>query len=121
MRDIEQFVRSLADQERGEIIDRLMEADAAANKIVASGGRARRGTAEYDQIEHAKQHVERFGRIIYFLRFRITMEKCSASDLELCELLAAKLASKGQWNGKFSPPQAGSKELRNVHQSEGKC
>jgi hypothetical protein len=99
MRDLDEYVTSLAGLDRREIIRLLISADADAQSLAKSGHRERRGTSGQRRAEQARYDGERFGRIIYFLRFRSVTQGSIDADLKLFDLLAAKLKNKGQWKG----------------------
>ena len=101
MRDFDEFVTSPADLDRREIIRQLISADADAQRSAKSGHRERRGTPAQCRAEQARYDGERYGRIIYFLRFRSVAQGSTDADLKLCDLLAAKLNNKGQWTGQI--------------------
>jgi hypothetical protein len=101
MRDLDEYVTSLAGLDRREIIRLLISADAEAQMLAKSGHRQRRGTAAQCRAEQARYDGERYGRIIYFLRFRNPPQGSTDADLKLCDLLAAKLNNKGQWKGRI--------------------
>jgi hypothetical protein len=91
MRDFDEYITSLADLDRREIIRQLVFADADAHRLATSGHRERRGTSTECHGEQA-----RYERIIYFLRFREPPQGLTDADLKLCGLLASKLNKKGQ-------------------------
>ena len=101
MRDFDEFVTSLADLDRREIIRQLISADSDTQRLAGSGRRERIGTPEQCGTEQARYDGERYGRIIYFLRFRNPPQGSTDADLKLCDLLAAKLNNKGQWTGQL--------------------
>jgi len=94
MPDLDEYVTSLASLDRREIIRLLISADADAQSLAKSGHRERRGTSAHGHTEQARYDGERFGRIIYFLRFRSVAHGSTDADLKLCDLLAAKLKNK---------------------------
>jgi len=102
MRDFHEFVRSLADYDRIEMINALIAADAAAARQAHAGSRAKKDSPARYRAEEARQQVARFGRIIYFLRFRSPATGSTAADLVLCDMLAEKLWIKGQWTGEYA-------------------
>ncbi len=103
MGDFDQFVRSLADRDRVDIINALIAADAVAQRRARGrGSRAPLGSTERGRAQEARRQSERYGRIIYFLRFRSPATGSTEADLALCDLLAEKLAAKGQWLGEYS-------------------
>jgi hypothetical protein len=99
MHNLDEYVTSLAGLDRREIIRILVSADADAQMLAKSGHRERRGTLAQCRAEQARCDGERYGRIIYVLRFRSVAQGSSDADLKLCDLLAAKLNNKGQWKG----------------------
>jgi hypothetical protein len=101
MGDLDEYVTSLAELDRREIIRQLISADANAQTLAKSGHRERRGTPAQCRAEQARYDGERYGRIIYFLRFRSVAQGSTDADLKLCDLLAAKLKNKGQWKGRI--------------------
>ena len=102
MRDFDEFVRSLGDRDRVDIIKALIARDATAHKIARGPGRkARRGTSGRDRAEEARGERDRLGRIICFVRFRSPATGSTAADLALCDFLAQSLAAKGQWSGEI--------------------
>jgi hypothetical protein len=96
---LDEYVTSLAGLDRREIIRQLISADANAQRLAKSGHRERPGTLPQRRAEQARHDGERYGRIIYFLRFRSVAQGLTDADLKLCDLLAAKLTNKGQWKG----------------------
>jgi hypothetical protein len=97
MRDFDEYVRSLADMDRGEIIKALVAADKRAAGIWQAGRRAKRDSPAKCLSEDARHQVDRFGRIIYFLCFRSLATTATAADVALCDMLAEILKTKGQW------------------------
>jgi hypothetical protein len=99
MHDLDEYVTSLAGLDRREIIRLLISADADAQVLAKTGHRERRGTPAQCRAQQARYDGERYGRIIYFLRFRNSPQGSTDADLKLCNLLAVKLKNKGQWKG----------------------
>jgi hypothetical protein len=99
MRDLDEYVTSLAGLDRREIIRLLISADADAQSLAKTGHRERRGTPAQSSAEQARYNGGHYGRIIYFLRFRSVAQGSTDADLKLFDLLAAKLKNKGQWKG----------------------
>jgi hypothetical protein len=83
MRDIDELVRSLANEDRKTIIKRLVEAADRVQK----------------RSPEAQERSERYGRILFFLRQRMHSDTATAADRELCDMLAERLRAKGQWKG----------------------
>ena len=99
MRDLDEYVTSLAGLDWREIIRLLISADADAQSLAKSGHRERRGTSAQRRAEQGRYDCQRYERIIYFLRFRKAAQGLTDADLKLCNFLAAKLTNKGQWKG----------------------
>lgn len=83
MQNIDELVRSLANEDRKTIVKRLTEADDRINRRSLD----------------AQKQSERFGRILFFLRRRMHSDSATIMDRELCDMLAEKLRAKGQWSG----------------------
>ena len=102
MLDFDEQVRSLSDRDRIPLIKALIDCDAAAERIAKAGSRAKKDSPARYRAEEARSQVDRFGRIIHFLRFRLSTTGATAADQALCDMLARKLEAKGQWIGEYS-------------------
>jgi hypothetical protein len=100
--DLDARVLALADLDRVPLIEKLIGLDAQAQARARAGRRVRRGSIVRMRADEAFAESERLGRIIFFLRFRLSPDHATANDLALCDALAAKLAAKGQWSGDYS-------------------
>jgi hypothetical protein len=89
MQDFDEFVLSLADEDRNTMIKSLNNAADRADKAAHSGSKDKRG--------EARRRSERFGRILYFLHNRSHSDSATVDDIELCKILSSKLQYKGQW------------------------
>jgi hypothetical protein len=97
MRDFDEFVQSLADMDLGEIIKALVAADKRAAGVWQAGRRAKLDSSAKRRSEDARHQVDRFERIIFFLRFHSLATTATAADVALCDILTEKLKTKGQW------------------------
>jgi hypothetical protein len=102
MRNVNDIVRTNSELDRIPMIEALICADSDARSLAQRGRSAKRYSGLWQRAEEAASHTARFGRIIYFLRFRSPASGATAEDLELCEMLAQKLEAKGQWRGEYS-------------------
>lgn len=102
MRDFDERIRSFSDLDRIPLINALISCDAEAKSIAKAGSRAKRNSPARYRAEEARSQIDRFGRIIYFLRFRSPASGATVADQALCDMLAKKLEAKGQWVGEYS-------------------
>ena len=86
MRDFDEFVLSLGDEDRRKMINSLR---GAADRTDAS-----RRSGSQDKRNEALRRCERFGRIIYFLLHRSHSDSATDADRALCQILAEKLQTK---------------------------
>ena len=83
--------------DRGEIIKALVAADKRAAGVWQAGRRAKRDSPAKCRSEDARHQVDRFERIIFFLRFHSLATTATAADVALCDILTEELKTKGQW------------------------
>jgi hypothetical protein len=92
MRDIDELVRSLADRPRQEIIAALSREAAAAERRIRSL-RTRNGE-HGERRREAMSHVERIGRILFFLHHGMPATGATAADQKLYDLLSDRWRSR---------------------------
>ena len=86
----------------GEIIKALVAADKRAAGVWQAGRRTKRDSpATKRRSEDARHQVDRFERVIFFLRFHSLATTATAADVALCDMLAEKLKAKGQWTSEL--------------------
>jgi hypothetical protein len=93
---------ALADLNRVPLIENLILLDTRAQARVRAGRRAARDSVIRRRADEARIESDRFGRIIYFLRFRTLADRSTIEEAALCSSLADNLTAKGQWSGDYS-------------------
>jgi hypothetical protein len=89
MRDLESLLGSLVNVDRTSLIA-ILCSEAERSERVVKTIRMRTG-AQRQKRQEALRHVERIGRILYFLRHGTPADGATDEDMALCNRLAEKL------------------------------
>ena len=98
MRDLDHFVRSIANLPSKAIYHALDGEAAAAEKIAFRRARPCRSW-EINKRDAAKRYVERIGRILFFLHHHAPAFGATEDDLRLYGILEAGMRARGEWSG----------------------
>jgi hypothetical protein len=98
MRDLDHFVRSIANLPSEAICHALAGEAVAAEKIMLRRAPPRRSW-EANKREAVRRYVERIGRILFFLRHQAPVFGATEDDLRLYRILEAGMRARGEWHG----------------------
>jgi hypothetical protein len=98
MRDLDHFVRSIANLSSEAIYHALAGEAVSAEKIILRRASPCR-LWEANKREAARRYVERIERILFFLRHQTPVFGATEDDLQLCRILEAGMRAKGEWHG----------------------
>jgi hypothetical protein len=100
MRDLDHFVRSIANLPSQAIYHALVGEAVAAEKITLRRAPPCRSW-EANKREAARRYVERTGRILFFLRHQAPAFGATEDDLRLYRILEAGMRARGEWHGVY--------------------
>jgi hypothetical protein len=98
MRDLDHFVRSIANLPSQAIYHALVGEAVAAEKITLRRAPPCRSW-EANKREAVRRYVERTGRILFFLRHQAPAFGATEDDLRLYRILEAGMRARGEWHG----------------------